>query len=80
MNFERMINGHFSALLQAKYVNHSSQKKMYKTLEARLPRPLYFLSGLHARFLLTFLNNYSCNIAGPAYLAKQEKRSTVSIV
>lgn len=55
---------------------------MYETLErsANLSLSLYFLSGLHAQFLLTFLNNYSRNIAGPAYLAKQEKRSTVSIV
>jgi len=57
-------------------------KKMSIKLErsANLPPSSYFLSGLHARFLLTFLNNYSRNIAGPAYLAKQEKRSTVSIV
>lgn len=77
-----MIKGHFSELLQAKYANHSLQKKMYETLErsANLPLSSYFLSGLHARFLLTFLNNYSRNIASPAYLAKQEKRSTVSIV
>lgn len=47
---------------------------------ANLPPSSYFLSGSHARFLLTFLNNYSRNIAGPAYLAKQEKRPTVSIV
>lgn len=47
---------------------------------ANLPPSSYFLSSWLARFLLTFLNNYSRNIAGPAYLAKQEKRPTVSIV
>lgn len=80
-NFERMVNSHLSALLQAKYANCSLRKKMHETLKrnAKLPSS-YFLPGLHARFLLTFLNNYSCNIAGPAYLAEQEKRSTVSIV